>query len=107
MVLTVSFVLSPEIGLYCLRRERDCRSNHRRLGIGVEMPGPHDFSVRIEARRLRASLRPSHPAPNTRDDREAPLLIGHGTGRAYRDDLPDKPSGIFLSGALDSRLSVD
>ena len=37
-----------------------------------------DFSVRLDALRLRASLRPSHPAPNVRDDREAPLLRSAG-----------------------------
>ena len=33
--------------------------------------------------------------------------IGHGTGRAYKDDLPDGQSEIFLRKGVDSRLSVD
>jgi hypothetical protein len=45
-----------------------------RLDISVEISGPRGFAVRIDARRLRATQRPSHPAPNVRDDREAPLL---------------------------------
>ena len=62
MVLTVSFVLSPEIGLSCLRRLADygfvrARSGrHASAGLdaGVEASGPHDFTVRESAVRLRA-----------------------------------------------------
>jgi hypothetical protein len=53
MVLTVSFVLSPVIGLYCHRHPRiwfclrpvgpTCL---RELDAGVEASGPHDFTVR-------------------------------------------------------------
>ena len=43
MVLTVSFVLSPVIGLFCHRRRRD---TSRQLDASVEASGPHDFSVR-------------------------------------------------------------
>src|SRR3954451_5390461 len=44
MVLTVSFVISPVIGLVCHRRRR----NHfRQLDASVEAPGPHDFAVRV------------------------------------------------------------
>jgi len=78
MVLTVSFVLSPVTGLSCHRRLQDHRLD--RLDTSVGMSGPHDFAVRIDARRLRASIRPSHPAPNVRDDREAPLLEERGIG---------------------------
>ena len=46
MVLTVSFVLSPVIGLVCHRHLR----LWRRLDAGVEASGPHDFSVREPAR---------------------------------------------------------
>jgi hypothetical protein len=54
--------------------------------------GRYDFAVRIEARRLRASMRPSHPAPNVRDDREAPLLEERGTAETSGGDLPDGAS---------------
>src|ERR1700694_4608344 len=103
MVLTVSFVLSPVIGLYCHRRLRikaclrpvgpTCL---RKLDAGVEASGPHDFAVRelhlSSARRsiahrpiepaLRSRTRPTlprppHPVPYVRDDRETPLC---GTG---------------------------
>src|SRR4051794_33206474 len=44
MVLTVSFVLSPVIGLVCHRRKRSCL---RQLDASVEASGPHDFAVRL------------------------------------------------------------
>ena len=46
MVLTVSFVLSSVIGLFCHRRRR---KNFRQLDASVEAPGPHDFAVRKRA----------------------------------------------------------
>jgi hypothetical protein len=62
MVLTVSFVLSPEIGLSCLRHLTDMALSapgradiaSARLDAGVEASGPHDFTVRISAVRLLA-----------------------------------------------------
>jgi hypothetical protein len=63
--------------------------------------GPHDFAVRLDALRLRASLRPSHPAPNVRDDREAPLLEERGTAETSGVDLPDIASPKFSAAALD------
>jgi hypothetical protein len=44
MVLTVSFVISPVIGLCCHRRQRNY---FRQLDASVEASGPHDFAVRI------------------------------------------------------------
>jgi hypothetical protein len=52
----------------------------RKLDTSVGVPGPRDLAVRMRAVRLAALTRPSHPAPNTRDDREAPLLGGAGRG---------------------------
>jgi len=46
---TVSFVLSPAIGLFCHRHLRNC---FHRLDTSVEMSGPHDFTVRISIARL-------------------------------------------------------
>ena len=61
MVLTVSFVLSPVIGLVCHRHQRiwfclrpvgpTCL---RKLDAGVEASGPHDFAVRSNISRQRA-----------------------------------------------------
>jgi hypothetical protein len=44
MVLTVSFALSPVIGLSCHRRRQRLSCQ---LDAGVEASGPHDFTVRI------------------------------------------------------------
>jgi hypothetical protein len=53
MVLTVYFVISPAIGLSCHRRWRLLRptrpvglTGHHQLDAGVEVSGPHDFTVR-------------------------------------------------------------
>jgi hypothetical protein len=43
------------------------------LGLSVGRPGPHDFAVRTGIARRATPLRPSHPALQVRDDREAPL----------------------------------
>src|SRR5437763_625644 len=61
MVLTVSFVLSPVIGLCCHRHRRNY---FRQLDASVETSGPHDFAVREAcAFVFRAASRPPHPAP--------------------------------------------
>jgi hypothetical protein len=79
MVLTAYFVFSPVTGLSCHRRLRSCL---HRLGTSVGVSGPHDFAVRGNITRRGSPSRaltlprPSHPAPNVRDDREAPLLRG-------------------------------
>jgi hypothetical protein len=100
---TVSFALSPETWLCCLRRRRDAK-HPRQLDTCLGVSGPHDFAVRAQHRSSVDVPRPSHPAPNTRDDREAPLFFGHGTARACRDDLPDKQSEIFFREGLDMNL---
>jgi hypothetical protein len=69
MVLTVSFVISLVIGLSCHHHGR----TSRQLDASVEASGPHDFAVRESAIRLMTPPRPSHPAPNVRDDRDTPL----------------------------------
>src|SRR5260370_37762749 len=86
MVLTVSFVLSPVTMLGCHRGLRFTRQ----LDASVGASGPPDFAVRVSI--LRPALacltlpRPSHPAPNVRDDREAPLLWEQDGG-SCRSDL--------------------
>jgi hypothetical protein len=61
MVLTVSFVISPAIGLSCHRRMQvtTCK-----LDAGVEASGPHDFAVREASASSARRPRPPHPAPN-------------------------------------------
>ena len=45
----------------------------RKLDASVGASGPHDFAVRKLAHSSARRLRPPHPAPNVRDDRETPL----------------------------------
>ena len=73
MVLTVSFGLSPVIGLVCHRRF----AFTAKLDAGVEASGPHDFAVRLGAVRQKHHHVHRIP-PRVRDDREPPLI---GTGR--------------------------
>ena len=81
MVLTVSFVLSPVIGLFCHRRRRSYL--HRSLDASVEASGPHDFAVRV----ARLS---SESAPASTASRPASVTIASrpclrdGTGRGCR-----------------------
>jgi hypothetical protein len=49
MVLTVSFVLFPVIGLCCHRRQRECAAFIANLNASVEASEPHDFAVRKPA----------------------------------------------------------
>ena len=65
----------------------------------------HTTSPSALARSSCAPLRPPHPAPYVRDDREPPLLWARD-GRACRDDLPDDGSGIFFVDRLDRFLLI-
>jgi hypothetical protein len=63
MVLTVSFVLSPVIGLSCHRHPARLLA---RLDAGVEASGPHDFAVRVSTvRQARICV---HRIPTRVDD---------------------------------------
>jgi hypothetical protein len=68
---TAYFVLSLVTGLFCHHHSQGLS---RDLSASVGAPGPHAFAVRISIARLATPPRPPHPAPNVRDDREAPLL---------------------------------
>jgi hypothetical protein len=67
------YVLSPEIGLCCLRRLRKLPSN--RLDASVEASGPYDFAVRVSAAR-QEHIRVHRIPPRVRDDRDTPLQVG-------------------------------
>jgi hypothetical protein len=69
VVLTVSFALSPVIGLGCHRR---WQSYLHQLDASVEASGPHDFAVRLSAVRYR-HISVHRIPPRVRDDREPPL----------------------------------
>ena len=59
---TAYIALSPELGLFGLRRPWNC---FRELGASVEASGPHDFTVRIKCPRQKHYPRPPHPAPRS------------------------------------------
>ena len=69
MVLTVSFVLSPVIGLFCHRRFADISA---KLDASVEASGPHDFAVRLSAIRQKR-IHVHRISSRVRDDRDTPL----------------------------------
>jgi hypothetical protein len=78
MVLTVSFVISPVIGLCCHRRFARLSA---KLDASVEASGPHDFAVRVQ-HRSSAVLNSVHRIPpRVRDDRERPLVGRDGAIR--------------------------
>ena len=62
MVLTVSFVISPVIGLSCHRRRQVTTCQ---LDASVEASGPHDFAVRVSAFRQAHYPRPPHLVPRS------------------------------------------
>ena len=74
MVLTVSCALFPVNRTLFVTVIGAMRKHRRQLGASLGAPGPHDFAVRAGIVRLSMLPRPSHPADNVRDDREAPLL---------------------------------
>jgi hypothetical protein len=76
MVLTVSFVLFPVIGLVCHRRSRNF---FHQLDASVEASEPHDFAVRDQRLRLKR-LHVHRIPPRVRDDREPPLRWDETTG---------------------------
>ena len=94
MVITVSFVLSPAIGLFCHRPRSRCVSIVTRL-TSASRGQDHTTSPSAPCVSSLHMTRPSQPAPDTRDDRVAPLLKGRGPGRAGASDLPVGTSGIF------------
>jgi hypothetical protein len=65
------FVLSPEIGLCCLRRLAELSA---RLGASVEASGPHDLAVRKQGALVRSAARVHRISSRVRDDRDTPLM---------------------------------
>src|SRR5579863_2606792 len=85
---TAYSTLFPAIGLFCHRRWSQCASIVDLLDVGVETSEPRGFVVRLACIRPLQRKRPSHPAPNTRDDsRSAPL----GKARDARKPARDLP----------------
>jgi hypothetical protein len=61
------------------------------LNASVGAPGPHAFAVRIQRVRLTRHLRPPHPAPNVRDDRDTPLVSAKSARMCERAVLAKPP----------------
>src|ERR1700742_5081151 len=68
------FLVTVVFGSSACRARRADIATTQKLDTSVGVSGPHDFAVRFDITRQLTSKRPSHPAPNVRDDREAPLL---------------------------------
>jgi hypothetical protein len=83
MVLTVSFALSLGSGLSCPRRRAIISRDLVSASGGQDhTPSPSASASFVRVPKARATpTRPSHPALNVRDDREAPLLSERGTAR--------------------------
>src|SRR5262245_54357140 len=106
MVLRLIRALPGETRL-CCHRPCDAESvvtsatMRKRIARGtcIGAPGPQDFAVRRIVSRLAQKRltvrRPSHPAPNVRDDREAPLVSSAGRAKD-RSDLPDNATPIGM-----------
>jgi hypothetical protein len=54
------------------------RKHRRQLDASVEATRPRGFVIRERRIRPKRHLRPSPPAPNVRDDRDTPLMVGTG-----------------------------
>jgi hypothetical protein len=61
----------------------------RQLRASVEALRPRGFGIRVRRIRLVRRPRPSHPAPNTRDDRPSAPLYRARDARRGASDLPD------------------
>src|ERR1700742_2888798 len=83
------------------------REHCRWLDIGVEISGPHDFTVRFRPRSSCAACcvhRIPRPTSVTTAIRPSYRC---GMALASTDDLPDGQSEIFFLRGLDSRLGLD
>ena len=81
--VTVSFVLAPETGLV-VSVPGATRKRRHQVDLSVGRSGPHDFAVRKPHHSSVDAATSIASRTNVRDDRETPLLIGHGT----RGNLP-------------------
>jgi hypothetical protein len=80
------------------------RTTSAKLSASVGAPGPHDFAVRFGVARLAPPLRPLHPAPNVRDDRDTPLY-SRRDAQINEVCLPPQGSEIFFAKGLDRQAN--
>src|SRR3954467_3877181 len=113
MVLTVSFVISPVIGLVCHRRF----ASAAKVDASVEASGPHDLAVRVQHRSSAVPNSVHRIPPRVRDDRERPLVGRDGAikqvfclgeearyffGLGWTGVLRNSPSAVIASAAKQS-----
>src|SRR3954469_20880706 len=114
VVLTVSFVIFPVLGLCCHRRLARLSA---KLDASVEASEPHDFAVRVQ-HRSSAVLNSVHRIPpRVRDDRERPSVGRDGAirkvfclvpearyffGLGWTGVLRNSPSAVIASAAKQS-----
>src|SRR5205814_5406971 len=101
MVLTVSFGLSPVIGLFCHRRQRKASTNLTPASRRQD----HTNSPSASAPYVKSTNRVHRIPSRVRDDRERPSVGRDGAG--YSFDLGKTAKGIFLQMGLDSPNHFD
>jgi hypothetical protein len=107
MVLTVSFALSSVTGLSCHRRSWFVSTNLAPAsGRQDHATSPYAAASFVRAIIALTLQRPSHPAPNVRDDREPPLLWVRD-GDKETTDLGPQQSGIFFASRLDDPNQIE
>jgi hypothetical protein len=103
------YVISPVTGLCCHRRPWFVSTNLAPASGRQDHTISPSAIASVVAQKLRLTLpRPSHPASNVRDDREAPLMWQRD-GDHFRFDLGFSRSDLFLLRRLDrfSRMRRD
>src|SRR5260370_5886208 len=102
MVLTVSFVLSPVIGL-------DCHRHPRKVAFANLTPASrrqdHTTSPSASARFVKRAARVHRIPPRVVDVAQRPSF--GQDGGSCRSDLPDGLSEIFFQRGLDRKTTTD
>jgi len=80
-----------------------------RLSQSEKIAGRQDHTTSPSAPRafvFAHDSRPPHPAPNVRDDREAPLLSGAGRGESIKLFLPARETNYFCKEDWTTQISL-
>jgi hypothetical protein len=91
MVLTVSFVISPVIGLSCHRHPQEALLLENLTPASRRQD--HTTSPSASAPFVKSASASTASLPYVRDDRETPLCVG-GDGAGYKTDLGQMGSNI-------------
>jgi hypothetical protein len=104
MVLTVSFVLSPVIGLVCHRHRRDAKHHHHLTPASRRQD--HTTSPSASSAVVIGTISVHRIPLHVRDDRETPL-VEERDGGVVRGDLGKQRSGISFKRTLDGANHLD